>query len=313
MALGMLASGVAGAAQPTDAPPPPPSSQQQSQGEKPRSEGPRGEAPFRQRMREGEPQPAPNSPPDLTQIRARLAQRLEETKRIESRLEEAIKRIDSGEPLDAEAIGRLERPGRWLGRGDAPRRDREGDREGGKPAGGRSDDGPMTAEETDRILAFAKENMPKIAERLEELRKINPDAFQSVLRRFRPRVHELAAMAEREPEQFKLKLDEFRSGIQTMETIRQLREKVNAGSGDLAEAKALQAQLRENLGAQYDAQVAVQAYELRQLEDRIARLRATIEERRGKRDSWITERINDFSRFSGREPDRTSEKPARKE
>ncbi|MEL6739110.1 MAG: hypothetical protein AAFP26_00480 [Planctomycetota bacterium] len=93
-----------------------------------------------------------------------------------------------------------------------------------------------------------------------------------------PRLREVMEAAEREPELARLRLDEIRTGFQAIRLGRTVREAQR--NGTLSERPELREQIAQAMRTQGEARIAVNAYELDRLRERIARLESELDRER---------------------------------
>lgn len=267
-------------------------------------------------------QQAMDQPPvDREKLKEELTRRLEETKRTQARLEQALARLnDGGDPAD---IRRETMPGRFrdrLRRGvrdNAPGLDRPVDpqdnrprSEPGNPPRGPQGPGPkgdraLTPEDRDRMLKFLDQHMPRIGNRFREAMKDNPQIAEGLLNRLAPKFRELEATENSQPELFKLKVEDVRAAITLQETARSWRIKLrdkNATDDDKRQAREA---ISGAVSSQYDARAALREHELKMLEHRMSEAKQEIDDMRTKRDQRINEEVDRWiSDLSAREPKR---------
>jgi len=240
---------------------------------------------------------------DPAALRARLERRLDQMKREEKNINDALGRLDKGEAPEEIAKG-LRPEGRVEGRPDLRGNGFRGDGRGdlrSKPDGGKSAmqtrPGAEGGDDHERVMGQLREHMPQLAERMEAWRKTDPESANRILGRLGPRVREAAELHDRDPEMFALKASEVESGFAVMEATRgvvraRTEGDENGREGRLQEAKE---KLRSALGAQFDVRMAVQAKEIEALEQRLVGLRADHESQSSKREHFIEERTQKMS------------------
>jgi hypothetical protein len=229
----------------------------------------------------GQPgRPAPDGPRDDRELaRARLERRLEEARRNEQRLTEALQRLEAGASLD-EVRAAAEGPGRPLrgGRGDGAGRPRP------PGPGVRGGPGP----DPEAVERFLREHVPELAARLADLRQRNPEAAQVLLNRLSGRVREL--MAERDPRLRDARLAEFRHAQRMFEVQRRFGELVRRGAPE-AEVTAARNELRTAVAEQFELRMKRHEAEIAALEDRVGRVRKEVEDRTTRRAEIIEEAL----------------------
>ena len=241
-------------------------------------------------MREGGPgEPPPGEmggPMSASDLRARLARRLDDARVIERRLEEAIASLDGG--ATPEAVMRdMMAPG-------LPR-PMDGWR-GGEPRG------PLTAEERDRLMARVSERMPRVAMWLKEVEGQEPQLVEAVSNRLAPQLREIERLRERDPEGARVRTEELVATIGVMRATRLYRVAVmRAGAQAPASAEALEG-VRSALIEQFEARLAARQHEVAALDARIQTLRADIDAELTGRDGLIDEALSRITQDATRPP-----------
>lgn len=244
-------------------------------------------------------QPPAGAPRDPAQDRASLQARLErsltENKVRQQKIEDALARIKRGDSLDSirdtlDVGPGWGRPGDEGGRGRG-RNGAQAPSVGPRPEGARRDgQAPPRLEPAEReaVLAFVTEHNPPMAERLRASLKDNPDMGERSLARLAPHIREV--MAERDPEMRQLRIEEMRSGWETMAAMRKLGDALRKDAAG-SEAKEAEAQARELLGAHFDMQVKLRNREIAVLEERIAQIRQELGDKLSERQQYIDQRL----------------------
>ena len=233
--------------------------------------GPRGGAASPQRER-GPASVSDETNPDT--LRARLERRLDDTQRFTARLEQAIEMLDEGGTVD-DALGALRGNDAPLFDGDRRRElaDRWRDRRDAR--GPRR---PLDQSERARMLELIASELPELDAHLSTLSGDDARAEETVLLMLAPRLREVMEAAEREPELARLRLDEIRTGFQAIRLGRTVREAQR--NGTLSERPELREQIAQAMRTQGEARIAVKAYELDRLRERIARLESELDRER---------------------------------
>ncbi|MCC6970481.1 MAG: hypothetical protein IT434_09690 [Phycisphaerales bacterium] len=251
-------------------------------------------------------------PADREKLKEELTRRIEETKRTQAKLEQALARLNEGG--DPAEVRRDTLPGRFRdrlrrGREDAPALDRPGDMQDDRPRGpqgpGPKGDRSLTPEDRERLLAFLDQHMPRIANRFRDATKENPQLAEGLLNRLAPKFRELQATEHSQPDLFKLRVEDVRAAMTLQEVARSWRPKLrdqNATDDDKRQAREA---VSNAVAAQYDARVALREHELKVLEDRIADAKREIDDMGARRDQRIGEEIDRWMNdLSAREPKR---------
>ncbi len=236
---------------------------------------------------------------DRDRLRARLERRLAEYRRFTAELEAGIARLNDGAPpgevaAALESLAQSIRPGEALlrdrtsqegpGTRGGPPRDRSGpegdrafpDREG------RPRDGAI---EPVRLLEILKEASPEFAARIETLRGTDPEAADRMIGRMGPRLREALQAREQDPELFRLRVNEIRSGIELFDAARAYGQAVR--SADPAAITAAESSLTEAANTHFDVRVAMQEREMQSLAARIEELRAELDRKKSERQSMV--------------------------
>lgn len=229
--------------------------------------GPDGEKGSRQPQREGRPGDLESNPRVL---RARLQMRLEETRRLEVRLQEAIARLDKGEGADV-VLKDVE--------------NRQPDRADPRPDF-REPPKPLSKQERDELFNFLKEHMPRAADRLKPGAD-HAEVTERVLSRFAPRIREVLVLKTSDPKLFTFRVDEMRATFDVLANTRDLGTAVRENKADAEEAAV--AGIKDAVGRRFDAQLAAQRRELESLGGRMESLKAEIDRRSANRDAAVAE------------------------
>ena len=215
----------------------------------------------------------------------RLRKRLKTIDAERAKLQDAINRLDAGEPWEAVRADLVEsgRPGRPGRRG--------GDREMDAPRDRGDRSRPRMDE--DRIIELLGQVDPEAVDHFEQLRRRNPRMAGRLLQSKGPRLAKIVRLKESQPDLFEIEAEQFRIEERIMRTARAMHETV-AGVGEaeagvsIDETRRL---LRELIARQVDLQIDGQRIQLESAKVRIDRLSAAIDERIASRDSIIEDRV----------------------
>lgn len=248
------------------------------------------------------PPPRLDEPPvDRVKLKEELTRRLEETKKTQARLEQALARLNEGadpsevrrETIQSRFRDRMRRQGRDNPQGAAgdvrPDEGRPGDK-GGPPQG--PGEHKTTPEERNRMLTFLDEHLPRMGKRMRDAMAENPRVGEGLLSKLAPKLRELEATRRSQPEMFDLKLNDLRATITLQETARTWRAKLhdkNASDDDRAEARKA---LTDAVGEQFDARLGLRQQELKFLEKRIEGAKHEIDDMQSKREVRISEEVD---------------------
>ncbi|MDX1682556.1 MAG: hypothetical protein R3336_05515 [Phycisphaeraceae bacterium] len=160
----------------------------------------------------------------------------------------------------------------------------------------------LTAEQRETILEILREVRPELARRIEETGDRTPEATRRVLARHAPWVRRLVQMKEKEPDRYKLWLEDLQLTRKTRDLGQQM---VKATDAD---KPAAEKKLRDVLARQFEVRQAIRRYELKKLEDRLTQLREQLAERRQDRDKLIEQRLNQLVRQAAHRRNKAGDK-----
>jgi len=252
---------------------------------------------------EGRPEPRPqrglppgDAPPPAVfdgtadDAKALLEERLVELRKRQSRLEQAIERIQRGDDL-REVLGEMEAGNRPGQRPDAARRPLDGGMEPGPRAHddgprGQGSPGPLTPQERARVRELVREFMPLLDQRLEGM---PPESADRLIARMAPRLREAESVRRRDPKLFQLRIQEIQGSAAVAEGVRNYRsilaaEPSNPQSPKLVEAGAKLRKLVEEL---HDVRLALQTREVEALGERLDGMKTDLDRKHSERDAMI--------------------------
>lgn len=154
----------------------------------------------------------------------------------------------------------------------------------------------LTDAERESMMAFAREKLPRVATRIDELRKTDPELADRVMLRLAPRVREV--LATRDADLAALRLEELQTGAEVLDQVRVLREAMK--KQDAAATESAKAELKTALDAQFDARIKLQQHEVTMLNKRIDSLRADIEKRQAGKADFVAKLLE---RMASAEPE----------
>lgn len=238
-----------------------------------------------------EPPPAPaptaaqpeENDPERQAMRARLERRLEESRRVQERLESALQSLDEGASPSQIRRQFRERPGE-------ARQGRGGPRPGpgGPPERRVRDNQP---EDNEPLLRTIQEHAPELAERLRRGLREDPRLARRVLSWLGPRLRELAA--ERDPALIRLRVSELREGPEIAEATRSLARALLAPAAERSQVETGRERLRAALERQYDLRLEIRRREVELLAERLERLRAEVSRGPDERERTVTGRLDE--------------------
>jgi len=139
-------------------------------------------------------------------------------------------------------------------------------------------------EQTEEVWAFVREHMPWRVEGLEKLRDERPEMFKAMTRRLRFEIGQLKRLQESDPKAFQAALEEGALRYRSIELTGQIRQ-----TDDPERRKALTAELRGVVERLLEAEQKAREAQVRELEERLQRLRDQIRERAEHRQDVIEE------------------------
>ncbi len=233
-------------------------------------------------------------------LRERLETELARIERREQDLRDALARLDDGAAL-GDVIGELDRAGerggdgathRWSGERSFDDRRRERgpfDRPAGSRPDRPRDDGPITAEEREVILAFLAAERPEVHERVARMRRERPEEFERFLERHGPRLREVMREMQEHPERFRLK-----KRIGGLEVEARVAARVSLAAEDEQIAAQARARLRSIVEEQFSLRLELAEVELRETLEAVESRREEMARIEAARDSMIERRIEEI-------------------
>lgn len=148
---------------------------------------------------------------------------------------------------------------------------------------------PLTPDQQQKALEVLRLINPDLADKIAEAQKSSPDRAANILRRFGPKLLELAELKNTDPNLYQLRVADQRYNFETFRLIRQLRDARD--DGDTAKADRLTARLRELLNRHFDIRVKLREHELAALEKRIIDIRAELKDHHDRKQQILDEQI----------------------
>lgn len=220
------------------------------------------------------------------EVRARVERRLERAREVVAQLEEALRRIDAGERVDlsdlAVDFGGFERAGPERGA------ERPGWREGGgeEPRGrgriGRPEPAPVI--EPEQVRRFIESDLPWLKERLDRAERERPGLRDEMIARVAPRIHEIMAARQDDPEMARLLLAQFKLGADWVDASRRIRVAMHEGKMTREQAVSHFVELAER---QYELREQITRHEIERLRATLAEKEAELDRDDARRDEVI--------------------------
>lgn len=141
---------------------------------------------------------------------------------------------------------------------------------------------PVTAEQIDEGMAFLKQQWPERYEKLERLRREDPDAFTLAYKNLWPQLSRMIDLIRRNPElaEVEMSLVRIEGDIQTA-----LRKAGKAASPD--EAEQSKAKLKELIGKRFDLDIQRTEMRIQELEERLVQQRQQLDARKQEREKRV--------------------------
>lgn len=254
-------------------------------------------------------------------FRDRLEMRRDQLRRMQERLDQAIKRLEAGESEEQlreeysellrgrpggggpESLDGFDAPPGQMPPGGGRRPGMRGEGpDGGPPEGpgperferggpgrdrwreGGGPDRAPTDEERAAIRAFLRESQPRLFEMLERLEQEDPAEAQRKLAEAFPRLRPLLELRKADPQMFELRMNDLRHGREAMDAARWLAEHGADGGDEVAKHRET---LRTALLAQFDARTEIQRREIARQQDHLEQGKADLESRAASRESAV--------------------------
>lgn len=160
---------------------------------------------------------------------------------------------------------------------------------------------PITPEREAAALTFVQRNHPELAELLAYLKTSQPEEYQRAIRDIFRVTERLGQIQERDPLQYELEVAFWTA---------QSRAQLLAARAKMGASEELLRQLREALGMQMDARLALLRHERQKLAERLARIDGEIAMRESQREAMI-QRQMEVLLASGRVEESAKTAPAK--
>lgn len=149
-----------------------------------------------------------------------------------------------------------------------------------------SADEPLTPDQTERMMQFARENLPNLYERLDRLRTSNPEAFRSMLRKMRGRLLPMMELKSRNPRAAERMIAEHRARL----AIADLAARYRRARND-AERSRLRRQLEQRIQERFDRHQERARQEIDELRKRLDEQARQLTDREQRREELIRREI----------------------
>ena len=138
----------------------------------------------------------------------------------------------------------------------------------------------------DQIIEVIRAAQPAVADRLAELRRDEPEAFDKIVSQLGSRFRMLVQKKNHDPEGFRLQVEEYRFNLEAMDLTVKMRQLPDA------QAKKHEPELRNHVEQYFAARHDLLRHDLAQLEKRITDLRQELAEQRETREQTIQQRLD---------------------
>ncbi len=165
-----------------------------------------------------------------------------------------------------------------------------GMRAGGGP--GRSE--PLTEDEINELIEIARDISPRLAERIESVKRDNPSFFMQTLRRIQY-LRPLAELKKANPEMYGLKIRDMRLNYETMAIAMKINKMHRTDEGSEADKEELTVKLRARLKEHFEVRQELLEAEVAALEKRISDMRESLQHRAENMEILIEDRIKELT------------------
>lgn len=204
---------------------------------------------------------------DPENLRSRIEAAIERGESTLARQREALALLDAGES-PAEAMRSLR--GRVDTRSDRPPRGRPGPRteENHQQSADREE---PSLEELQEIV---RQHFPVLSAQIDSITDENPEFAGRLFLRMSPRIRQIALDMRHDPDLAQLRIQEVHAGLAIGDASRQWRQA--SATGEPTSTESASAALRDAIGAQFDAKIALRQHEVERLVGRIGELNQEI-------------------------------------
>lgn len=243
---------------------------------------------------------------------------LEQNKRVERRLMDAKTKLDEGAPpeevfkslREARAGNMAEQffqNWRERQRDDAPPPGSMFEKPRMGPGGG------LDPQQREELMVFIREIRPEFGAQLDEWQKNEPKAFRLVIGHLIMQAADTFHERDRDKQLYELRKDDLRASVLVIEKATELRRMQFEGKGQPETEQFLKAkaELRELMGAGYDARIRVREYEAAKLAKRLDETRTKIQETKDVREQMLDRAVQQLLERKRISPQPGDEPPKR--
>ncbi len=151
----------------------------------------------------------------------------------------------------------------------------------------------LTAEQIEERLEILREVYPELAQRMEKLREENTERVSRALMEEAFWLGRFVEMKRTDQEMYELMVENMRLERTTRDLSRDYRRALEAGRK--AQADKIRQELAARLQEHFDVRQRMRERELHAIEQRLAQMRQSLEERRNSRDQLIQQRLDQLT------------------
>jgi hypothetical protein len=148
---------------------------------------------------------------------------------------------------------------------------------------------PISPEQIDALIEAASEVVPEWGERLRTLRRENPEGLDRAIAANGRRLVALSMLRQRNPELYRMKVEELRNQMELRRLGTELRAAVQAGRGE--DAEAIRRSVRALAERQVDFGLRIRAEELAAMDAALRKMREELEQEAVRRQQSIAELV----------------------
>lgn len=148
------------------------------------------------------------------------------------------------------------------------------------------DEGELSERE---VIEFLKENLPQALSELRELKNEDPEDYEESIEGYGEHIQWYYEVREDDPKTAEAMLKAERLDYESWEVM----EKYEDAESDAAR-KAIKDKVEKMLDEIFEARMMESAYEIRELEEEIAEIKAIMEKRRANKDKIIKKQLDDM-------------------
>ncbi|MEI7767689.1 MAG: hypothetical protein WCJ97_09670 [Phycisphaerae bacterium] len=141
------------------------------------------------------------------------------------------------------------------------------------------------------IMKILKEHQPELYQKAEALRNSDPKRFEKMLQEAAPNFNQLKDLQKRDPEMFRLRMEDLKLSYQTVQLARRYHDP-STTVGDKAE---LVEQITNTVNAQFDVRADIRQREIDDIVKKVEALRKDLAERNKKQVEEVKKRVREIT------------------